>query len=120
MRWLPAAVAAAGCATATPAPVELAGRALAPPVSCIDRGDVGRVETMADGRVAMFHMRGGDIFRNDLPGACPRLGRDSIVHDSSVDRYCRNDVVRLVDLTRGFETGVCTLGAFTPWQAAAG
>lgn len=114
--------AAAGLMIAAAAPsgsaVDLPGKALGAPVSCVKRSGVARIEPVAEGRVALFHMRGGKLFRNDLPGACPRIGRDSIVHASPVDLYCRNEVVRFADLSRGVETGVCTLGPFTPWQPA--
>lgn len=109
----------AGCASAdSPARIAalsaIPGRALGPEQSCINRRDVGRVESVND-YVAFFHMHGGKIYRSDLPGRCPGLGRYTIVHSSAVDQYCRNEAIQLVELTAPSEHGSCVLGGYVPW-----
>lgn len=115
--------AMASCTTAgrTPA-LELTAAASGPAVDCIDsmRGSAPRV---VGPRAVVFAMNGRVTYRNDLPNACPGLGRAPdfkiLLLELHGSRICRGDSFRAFDPAEGRAVGVqafarCRLGVFTP------
>ena len=70
-----------------------------------------------DDRNIIFYMRGGDIYRNQLPYRCPGLRiADSFIYRTSLNVLCNVDLIApLRNIGGGLTPGVsCALGKFTP------
>jgi hypothetical protein len=62
-------------------------------------------------------MRGGDIYRNELPNRCPTLDfEERFMYRVTLNRLCDLDVVTVLDdFGFGFVPGpTCGLGKFSP------
>jgi hypothetical protein len=91
----------------------LEGRTAGEPVTCIP-GFRGRLEVI-DG-VAMVY-KAGDVIYVARPTNPEALGRDDVlVIDRFGGQLCHTDVVRTVDRTGGYFTGVVFLGKFVPYR----
>lgn len=119
------AVAVAGCAAdggpaSAPAP-ELSAQAIGDPVRCIDpRRVIGR---RVAGPTSLVFELTGVTYRNDLPEACPGLGRGPNFKVIQLEVYssqvCSGDSFRAYDpaeagAVRAQAFPRCRLGAFTP------
>lgn len=72
---------------------------------------------IVNSRTLIFRMRGGEIYRNDLPHECPGLRRnDTLMYRSSVGQLCSVDIITVLqDWGFGFAPGAsCGLGMFEP------
>jgi Family of unknown function (DUF6491) len=84
--------------------------------SCIDLMDIDRTR-VADDDTILFYMRGGDIYRNDLPNSCPNLEfEERFMYRVTLRQLCDVDVITVIDdLGFGFMPGAsCGLGKFQP------
>lgn len=84
------------------------------PRRCIDVRRLRRIETIGN-HTLLFHMRGGDVWRNRLPRSCPGINRHSrYLYEPRSGRLCSLDVVyELRDEGFGFRRGAaCPLGEF--------
>ncbi len=86
------------------------------PVNCIMPSRIDRTEII-DARTILFHMRGGDIYRNRLAYDCPRLVREKrFSYDLRTNRLCNVDSITVLEwwgasIRRGVS---CGLGQFYP------
>jgi hypothetical protein len=123
----------AGC-TGTPSPSEeaaaarrvaraeteladaLKGKTAGKPVSCVNLRDLRSTKTIGD-RTLIYEVSSRLAYRNDPAGGCPAsaAGRTLITRTPST-QLCRGDIVRVVDLTAGFDVGTCLLGDFIPYR----
>ena len=110
-------VVATGCALVASTPVT--ARA-ADPVEeqgaerCISLNRISSTEVLDDHTI-VFYMRGGEVYRNDLPHRCPGLRRQQpFMYRTSLSQLCDLDVVTvLLDHGFGFTPGAsCGLGRF--------
>jgi hypothetical protein len=65
-------------------------------------------------------MRGGDVYRNDLPNRCPNLEFEQrFMYRVTANRLCDLDVITVIDdVGFGFMPGAsCGLGKFEPISA---
>jgi hypothetical protein len=91
----------------------LEGRTAGEPVTCIPAPRGARLEVIEG--VAMVY-KSGDIIYVARPAHPEELGRDDIlVIDRFGGQICNTDVVRTVDRTGGYFTGVVFLGKFVPY-----
>lgn len=84
------------------------------PQRCIDIRRVSRIEPIGN-HTLLFHMRGGDVWRNRLPRPCPGVRPSSrFLYEPRSGRLCSMDIVyELVDEGFGFRRGAgCPLGEF--------
>jgi hypothetical protein len=90
----------------------LAGRTPGTPVACLRSDQYRSVQPYAG---TILYVAGrGRLWRNDVRGNCAGLARgDPILVKTVGGRYCEGDIVETRN--RGFVTGSCTLGKFTPW-----
>ncbi len=94
------------------------------PQRCIDVRRIRRIEPIGN-HTLLFHVGGGDVWRNRLSRPCPGIRRHSrFLYEPRSGRLCSLDIVyELVDEGFGFRRGVgCPLGEFdylTEEQAAA-
>lgn len=88
-----------------------AANPLAPPVSCIARGDIAATTTRDD-RTVDFALADGRLLRNRLPHACPGLARENrFTYRTALDRVCSVDTITLLRLD-GSPGPTCGLGMF--------
>ena len=84
------------------------------PRDCIDLRGIERTRA-PDEDTILFYMRGGDVYRNDLPASCPDLDFDErFMYRVSLNRLCDSDVITVIDdVGFGFMGGAsCGLGKF--------
>jgi hypothetical protein len=84
------------------------------PKSCVMRSNIRSTKVIND-RTIDFKMRNGDIYRNELPNRCSRLGfEEAFSYRTSTNRLCNVDIIRVLDTTGGgLRThGACGLGKF--------
>ncbi len=69
--------------------------------------------------VLLFRQNGSTVYRNDLRGSCPGLGRDDdiMVFRSFGTGPCSGDIFTLVDRGSGISGPSCVLGEFTPYRS---
>lgn len=87
-----------------------------PPEQCVSLIRIDRTEVIDDQNI-LFHMRGGDIYRNHLPHRCPGLGfHESFMYRTSLNQLCNVDIITVLnDIGFGFSPGPsCGLGLFYP------
>lgn len=93
------------------------------PQDCI-RTSRTRSTRVIDDQTILFYMRGGQVFRNDMPNHCPGLAReDTFAYETRVGRLCQIDTITVLEDFGGrFVRGAtCRLGEFsriTPEEAA--
>lgn len=86
------------------------------PVKCITASAISRTEVI-DERTVLFYMRGGDVYRNRLAYACPRLVREKrFSYELVTNRLCDVDTIFVLEywgtqLRAGMP---CGLGEFFP------
>lgn len=83
---------------------------------CVRINDIDEID-IVDGDTLIFRLRGGKVYRNDLPHRCPGLKRnDTLMYRSSIGRLCSVDIVTVLeDWGFGFAPGAsCGLGMFHP------
>ena len=83
---------------------------------CVRVDDVDDID-IVDAGTLIFRMRGGEVYRNDLPHECPGMrSNDTLMYRSSVGQLCSIDIVTVLeDWGFGFAPGVsCGLGMFHP------
>jgi hypothetical protein len=85
-------------------------------VECIALRQIERANVI-DADTIVFRMRGGDIYRNDLPQQCPALADgNTFMYRVATNRLCATDSITvLLDVGSRFVPGAsCGLGAFAP------
>jgi hypothetical protein len=85
-------------------------------VQCLRVIDIDHID-IVDSETLIFRMRGGKVYRNDLPHRCPGLRRnDTLMYRTSVGRLCNVDIITVLeDWGFGFAPGAsCGLGMFHP------
>lgn len=83
---------------------------------CVRINDIEQID-IVDADTLVFRMRGGAVYRNDLPHRCPGLRpNDTLMYRSSVGRLCSIDVVTVLENWGfGYAPGAsCGLGMFEP------
>jgi hypothetical protein len=83
---------------------------------CINLREIDRTR-VANEDTILFYMRGGDVYRNDLPNRCPNLDFDErFMYRVNLNRLCDTDVITVIDdVGFGFMPGAsCSLGKFRP------
>lgn len=72
------------------------------------------------GRTILYRYGSNLIYRNDMGPGCERMGSagDVMIARTPMGRFCRGDIVQLVDRTSGFPTGSCSFGDFVPYRKA--
>ena len=115
-----AAVLGAGCATAASDPTDKAAAAMLESfdrtgevVTCIN---LARVNTITPVTESIFLIRVGasNYYVNEVSGRCRGATRGStrLQYTTSLGQLCRNEIIRVVDNSGGFQTGSCGLGSF--------
>jgi hypothetical protein len=104
MKHLALAVCVAALSTAA------ASAQPAPPPACLRTIDIDRT-SVPDARTILFHMKGGQIWKNTLVADCPQLQFNGFLYDASPSgEICGN-----IQSIRVIHSGaVCLLGPFTP------
>jgi len=86
---------------------------------CVRINDIDKID-IADADTLVFRMRGGKVYRNELPHRCPGLrSNDTLMYRASAGRLCSIDVITVLeDWGFGFAPGAsCGLGMFEPITA---
>ena len=81
---------------------------------CINLRDIDRTRVV-DEDTLLFYMRGGEVYRNDLPNRCPNLDFDQrFMYRVQQNRLCNTDIITVIDdIGFGFTPGAsCGLGKF--------
>lgn len=106
-----AALAVFAGAPAAPQPPAAGGDGMR---DCIDLMRISRTR-VADENTILSYLRGGEIYRNDLPDRCPNLDGDGrFMYRVTLNRLCELDIVTVLeDVGFGFLPGAsCGLGKF--------
>ncbi|HEX9932954.1 MAG TPA: hypothetical protein VGB08_08955 [Allosphingosinicella sp.] len=83
---------------------------------CVIRRNI-RNTVVLDDQTIDFHMHGGRILRNRLPGGCPRLGfEESFSYRAPTGRLCSGDLITVRSSTG--PGPACPLGRFQPVEIA--
>lgn len=100
-----------------PVPPQLQGRVTGKPVSCVSITQIDDTDRVTDD-VILFRMKGGRVYRNDLPIACPRLSRSgsAISYRVPTGSLCSGQIINVFDPSSGLGYGSCNLGRFTPYE----
>ncbi len=118
---LSAVLALAGCASAPQA--EEVNRAAANTLAqyertgetttCLSIVDITTIRPVTE-TTFLMRVRGGDYYVNDVSGRCNGATRSfsRIEYTTSLSQLCRNELIRIVDNTTGFQLGGCGLGAY--------
>ncbi len=88
--------------------------------SCIPRSLIRQTRVRGN-QVIDFEMRGGDIYRNILPGRCPGLAlEEAFTYDTSIDQLCSPEIIYVLQQIGGqIQRGAgCALGQFVPVEYA--
>lgn len=93
----------------------LAGLVPGKPTSCMPPL-ISTNSSKVYGKVLIYKLSGGDVYRNDTSGGCEGSGDDILVIREPEGRQCSGDIVRTVDRTTQFTTGSCALGQFTRYS----
>ena len=115
-----AAVLGGGCATAAS---ERVNKAAAEKLDSFERtGEVVSCIRLARGNSitpvteSTFLIRVGvnNYYVNEVSGRCRGATRSStrLQYTTSLSQLCRNEIIRVVDNSAGFQTGACGLGSF--------
>jgi len=86
---------------------------------CVRINDIDKID-IVDADTLVFRMRGGKVYRNELPHRCPGLRTsDTLMYRASAGRLCSVDVFTVLeDWGFGFAPGAsCGLGMFEPITA---
>lgn len=84
--------------------------------SCISITRI-RNSRVHDDRTIDFEMTGGKVYRNTLPGRCPRLGfEEAFTYSTSLSRLCNTEIIYVLESVGGeLRRGAgCGLGDFVP------
>jgi len=87
------------------------------PEDCVILRRIDRTEVIDDSTI-LFHMRGGEIYRNSLERTCPDLARvKSFSYRTSTNRLCSVDSITVFDPVSNVPGFTCLLGDFRPITA---
>lgn len=110
-----------GCALligATSAPTPPADPKTTKGPQCLNLSQLDHSEVVDD-KTILFHMKGGKIWRNDLPFGCPRLGYEkAFSHKTTINQICTVDIITVLNNYGGSglqEEASCGLGDFTAY-----
>jgi hypothetical protein len=81
---------------------------------CVSLNRIDRMEVIDEQNV-LFHMKGGEIYVNNLPHRCNSLDRrDTLMYRTSMSRLCSLDIITVLEpIGFGFSPGIsCGLGKF--------
>lgn len=92
----------------------LAGLTPGKPVHCLSPRDVSSLK--AYGNTIVYTLGRNKKWVNDTGGGCSRLDDDIIVSRTTMNQYCKGDIIETHDRTGGMTTGVCSLGEFVPYS----
>jgi hypothetical protein len=95
-------------------------RQVGEPVSCVNLRNVQGNHSAGEGAI-IFQGVGNRLWVNRPPSGCPALQTDrTLITRTPSTQLCRGDIVRVTDLTSGFDYGSCGLGNFTPYERRRG
>lgn len=84
------------------------------PQSCIQIHQISSTRVHGD-QVIDFVMRGGKVYRNTLPYACPNLGfEERFSYTTSLSVLCSTDIITVLYTTPLSAGPSCGLGEFQP------
>jgi hypothetical protein len=114
-----AAVLVAACFADTPARAQQDQEELdRTPVNCLTVGRIDRDMAIND-RIILFYVKGGSVYRNDLPGSCTilQLGETRLTYlyrtqTARLTQVCDVDMITID--TPEHRRNACELGKFTP------
>ena len=93
----------------------LAGLTPGNPTSCMPPL-ISTSGTHVYGKILIYTLSGGEVYRNDTTGGCEGSGDDFLVVVEPEGRACSGDIVRTVDRSSHITTGSCALGQFVRYS----
>jgi len=79
---------------------------------CLSFIRIDRTKVWDDWHI-LFTMRNGDLWLNELPRKCSRLGREgSFMYKDSVNQLCNMDIISVLDTYTQSKGPSCSLGEF--------
>ncbi len=95
----------------------LAGYVAGPKENCLPQTRTPQSDSY--GQTVVYRFSRNLLYRNDMGPGCEGLGRgDIMIASTPMGRFCRGDIVQLVDRTSRFPTGGCAFGDFIPYRKA--
>ena len=96
----------------------LAGKEPGRAVSCIPHSQI-RSTYYVGGRIILYRMRNGTVYRNEPPGGCPGLNSNLALETRNpTGLLCSGEIAQVRDYTQGYSPGSCALGEFVPYSKA--
>jgi hypothetical protein len=104
----------AGCASGPPKALAEV-KPIGEPVNCLLLQNIRETKVVDDATID-FYTRGGEVYRNRLPGKCPQLGFErAFSYQTSITQLCNVDIITVILTTSPLQRGAsCGLGKFTP------
>lgn len=98
----------------------LAGKVAGATRSCISAREADR-QTVIDERTILYRAGAGRVFRNDIPGGCPRLSpRSTLIRRSTSSNICSGEIFEVREAGTGISYGSCSFGDFTEYRRPRG
>lgn len=95
----------------------VAGLTPGKPVDCIDTR-FNNASLKAIGPRLIYRVSRKLVYVNDTAGGCENVARgDALVTRQFSTQLCRGDIARTVNMQARIDTGSCSMGSFTPYQA---
>lgn len=93
---------------------ELAGLTPGKPVTCLPYTRTPSSDSF--GQTVVYRYSSVNKYRTDVGPGCDALQRGAIiVARTSYGRFCRGDIIQLIDPVSRFPVGSCAFGDFTPY-----
>lgn len=126
---LPLLLAGCGAAVASDSPREvraqqraerlLVGKTAGETRSCAPLRELNR-QTIVDERTILYRVSSTKVWRNDIPGGCAGLDRNSTLIRRTINgtSICSGEIFEIRDSGTQFPRGSCSFGEFTEYRAA--
>jgi len=96
----------------------LEGKAASGTMACINQRDADD-QRIIDDRTIVYRVGRAKLYRNDIPGGCPRLNnRSTLIRRTTSPNICRGEIFEVRDSGTGMSYGSCSFGDFTEYRAA--
>ena len=87
-------------------------------VDCVQTRNIRNTRVHGD-KVIDFHMRGGKVYRNELPYQCNSLGfEERFSYKTSINQLCSVDIITVLRNPPTIQGPSCGLGKFQPVKLA--
>lgn len=97
----------------------LSGKVAGRTQACINQRDAND-QRIIDNSTILYRVGRDRVYRNDIPGGCPRLdSRSTLIRRTISPSICSGEIFEVRDSGTGMSYGSCSYGEFTEYRSAA-